>query len=347
VPEMSSSSSKPLLKALHGEALLVPPVWLMRQAGRYLPEYRALRAKARDFLSFCLTPELAAEATLQPIRRFGLDGAIVFSDILVVPYALGQRIEFREGEGPVLEAIGDPAAFGALDSSRVSERTAPVMETIRSVRTGLPSGVALIGFAGAPWTVATYMVEGGSSRDFQRVKRWAYGDPGSFQKLIDRLVDATTGYLMDQIEAGAEVIQVFDSWAGVLPGPEFERWVIQPMKRITAALRTKHPAVPIIGFPRGAGTHCKAYAQGSGVDCVSLDQTIDVDWARTHLQTRLPVQGNLDPIHLLVGGEPMARAIRGILGALGKGGFVFNLGHGILPQTPPQHVAALVDIVRA
>jgi uroporphyrinogen decarboxylase len=346
VSEPILPGSKPLLRALAGERLEVPPVWLMRQAGRYLPEYRALRARAPDFLSFCLTPELAAEATLQPIRRFGFDAAIVFSDILVVPHALGQRVEFREGEGPVLEAIADERQVRRFEPGRVAERTAPVRETLRQVRATLPSEVALIGFAGAPWTVATYMVEGGGSRDFSRAKRWAYGNPAGFAGLIDCLVSATTSYLLGQIEAGADVIQLFDSWAGVLPEAEFRRWVIEPTARITSALKARHPTVPIIGFPRGAGVLYEAYAGDAGVDAVSLDSAVPLAWARERLQIRHAVQGNLDPVLLLTGGPSMAAGARAIVAALRGGPFVFNLGHGILPETPPEHVTALVEAVR-
>lgn len=340
------SAAKSLLRALAGEALAVPPIWLMRQAGRYLPEYRALRTKAPDFLSFCLMPELAAEATLQPIRRFAFDAAIVFSDILVVPYALGQRVGFREGEGPSLEALTGESDIRKLEPNRAIERIAPVQETLRQVRTALPKDVALIGFAGAPWTVATYMVEGGTSRDFIRTKRWAFSDPTGFAALIDRLVSTTTDYLLGQIEAGAEAIQLFDSWAGVLPEAEFRRWVIEPTARITSTLKARYPSVPIIGFPRGAGVLYEAYTEDSGVDAVSLDSAVPLAWAREHLQARHTVQGNLDPVLLLTGGPAMAAAVRGIVTALRGRPFVFNLGHGILPETPPEHVTALVEHVR-
>jgi uroporphyrinogen decarboxylase len=346
VSEPVVSAAKSLLRALAGEALAVPPIWLMRQAGRYLPEYRALRTKAPDFLSFCLMPELAAEATLQPIRRFAFDAAIVFSDILVVPYALGQRVGFREGEGPSLEALTGESDIRKLEPNRAIERIAPVQETLRQVRTALPKDVALIGFAGAPWTVATYMVEGGTSRDFIRTKRWAFADPTGFAALIDRLVSTTTDYLLGQIEAGAEAIQLFDSWAGVLPEAEFRRWVIEPTARITRTLKARYPSVPIIGFPRGAGVLYEAYTEDSGVDAVSLDSAVPLAWAREHLQARHTVQGNLDPVLLLTGGPAMAAAVRGIVTALRGRPFVFNLGHGILPETPPEHVTALVEHVR-
>jgi len=336
-------AEKTILRALRGETTEKPPVWLMRQAGRYLPEYRALRAQAKDFLAFCLTPELAAEATVQPIRRFGLDAAILFADILIVPYALGQEVGFREGEGPVLVPVEDAAK---LRVEMVASRIAPVQETVRRVRPALPAEVALIGFAGAPWTVATYMVEGGSSRDFARVKRWAFGEPKTFSALIDRIVEATVVYLTAQIEAGAELVQLFDSWAGVLPEAGFRRWVIAPTRRIVDALKARHPDIPLIGFPRGAGVLYETYRRETGVDAVSLDPTVPLTWARERLQALGPVQGNLDPMLLVVGGEPMAEAVRAIRGELGRGPFVFNLGHGILPETPPEHVAELVELVR-
>ena len=343
---MPEPDQKPVLRALAGEILAVPPIWLMRQAGRYLREYRALRAQAPDFLSFCLTPELAAEATLQPIRRFGFDAAIVFADILVVPHALGQRVAFREGEGPVLTALSDERDVRGLRVDSVAEVTAPVRETLRQVRMALPRTVALIGFAGAPWTVATYMVEGGASRDFSRTKAWASGNPASFAELIDRLVSATTTYLIGQAEAGAEAIQLFDSWAGVLPEPEFRRWVIEPTRRIVHAVKRRHPGLPIIGFPRGAGPLYESYAAETGIDAVSLDSAITLDWARDHLQARHAVQGNLDPQLLLAGGSAMEDATRAIIAAFREGPFVFNLGHGIVPETPPEHVAHLVELVR-
>jgi uroporphyrinogen decarboxylase len=337
---------KSLLRALAGETLVVPPIWLMRQAGRYLAEYRALRATAPDFLSFCLTPDLAVEATLQPVRRFGLDAAIVFSDILVVPYALGQRVGFSVGEGPQLEPVRSRRAIDALQSEGAIERIAPVFETIRRVKAALDSETALIGFAGAPWTVATYMVEGGTTRDFTHVKRLAFTDPETFAAVIDRLTRATIDYLAAQIAAGVEAVQVFDSWAGVLPEPAFRRWVIEPTAAITTALHRRFPGIPIIGFPRGAGLMLETYMFETGVDAISLDASVPLAWARDHLQAHRPVQGNLDPVQLLAGGTAMAEATASILAALGRGPLVFNLGHGILPETPPEHVQALVKLVR-
>jgi uroporphyrinogen decarboxylase len=284
--------------------------------------------------------------TLQPVRRFGMDAAILFSDILVVPYALGQEVTFREGEGPVLRPVRSAEDLRHLSLASVAERIAPVGETVRIVRRGLSGGTTLIGFAGSPWTVATYMVEGGSSRDFERVKLWAFTEPDVFQALIDLLVDATTRYLIAQIEAGAEAIQLFDSWAGVLPESQFRRWVIEPTKRIVAALRQAHPDVPVIGFPRMAGLQYRAYKSETGVDAVSLDTTVPLGEARDTLQPLGAVQGNLDPLLLVAGGTAMETEVRRIIEALGGGPFIFNLGHGIVPQTPPEHVARLAEIIR-
>lgn len=335
--------SRKLLRALAGETLARPPWWLMRQAGRYLPEYRALRAQAETFVDFCLNPVLAAEATLQPVRRFGMDAAILFADILLLPRALGQKLEFGE-DGPVLEALDHKTGIGSLDPAGLPGLD-PVCETVRRVRAELPDEVALIGFAGAPWTVATYMVEGGASRDFRRTKAWAYRDPQGFEALIALLVEATTGYLGSQIAAGADAVQLFDSWAGVLPEAEFERWVSEPTRRIAAALKQRHPAIPVIGFPRGAGLLYERYAAEAGVDAVGIDTTVPLGVARERLQPRLAVQGNLDPVALMVGGAALERHVEAILGALGNGPFVFNLGHGVLPQTPPENVAALARLL--
>jgi uroporphyrinogen decarboxylase len=337
--------AKPFLQALSGKALTPPPVWLMRQAGRYLPEYRATRAKAGSFLDLCFSPDLAVEVTLQSIRRFGFDAAILFSDILVVPHALGRRVGFVEGEGPKLDPY-QPSDLSGLKPGEIRNSLLPVFETVKRVRRALPADVALIGFAGAPWTVATYMVEGGSGSDFGAVKRFALGDPDSFQKLIDVLVDATAEYLVAQVEAGAEALQLFDSWAGVLSEPEFMRWSIAPTRAIAEKVKAACPGVPIIGFPRGAGMLYADYARETGVDALGLDFTVPLDFARA-LQTRVPVQGNLDPQLLAVGGEAMRRAISDILDALSGAPFVFNLGHGVLPETPPENVAELVSLVRA
>ena len=341
---MSGARPKPLLGTLAGERLDRPPWWLMRQAGRYLPEYRALRARARDFVDFCLNPELAAEATLQPVRRFGMDAAIVFADILLVPMALGQKLGFGE-DGPRLEPIANSGDAARLRAEGITLGLEPVCETIRRCRAALPEETALIGFAGSPWTVATYMVEGGGSRDFLRVKSWAYRDPEGFQSLVDILTEATIAYLAMQIAAGADVVQLFDSWAGVLPEDGFARWVIEPTRRITSALREHFPAVPVIGFPRGAGLLYERYAAESGVTAIGLDTMVPMDFACEKLQTRLPVQGNLDPVLLATGGEALEHAVKDIRTALESGPFVFNLGHGVVPQTPPENVAALARLL--
>lgn len=339
-------STKPFLRALNGERVTPPPVWLMRQAGRYLPEYRKVRAEAGSFLDLCFTPDLAVEVTLQPIRRFGFDAAILFSDILVVPHGLGQRVWFEEGTGPQLEALTRPDDIAALSRDTVRERLSPVFETLRRLRSELSAQVALIGFAGAPWTVASYMVEGGSSRDFAAVKGWAYGDPQGFQVLIDLLVEATADYLVAQVEAGAEALQLFDSWAGVLPDAQLRRWCLQPAVEIVRRVRTRCPDVPIILFPRGAGLLYKDFAQDAGANALSLDTTVPLEWARETLQGSVVLQGNLDPLMLIAGGTALEHETRRILAALGEGPFIFNLGHGILPQTPPEHVAQLLALVR-
>ncbi|MGF1609692.1 MAG: uroporphyrinogen decarboxylase, partial [Kiloniellales bacterium] len=303
-----TASNKLLLRALRREACAGPPVWLMRQAGRYLPEYRALRSQAGGFLEFCYTPELAVEATLQPIRRFGFDAAILFSDILVVPDALGQRVWFEEGSGPRLEPITMPDDLERLSVEGLEERLAPVFETLSRLSRALPEETALIGFAGAPWTVASYMVEGGSSRDFGRVKAWAYGDPEGFQRLIDLLSEATARYLLAQAAAGAEALQLFDSWAAVLPEDPLRRWCLAPAKAIVRRIKAQHPDLPVILFPRGAGILYRDFAQESGADGLSLDTTVPLGWARETLQDQVALQGNLDPILLVSGGAAMREA---------------------------------------
>jgi uroporphyrinogen decarboxylase len=338
--------TKPLLRVLRGESVTPPPIWLMRQAGRYLPEYRELRQRVPGFLDLCFNPALATEATLQPIRRYALDAAILFSDILVVAYGLGRPVSFREGEGPVLDPIRSAAEVKALALDGFDERVAPVYETVRRVKTVLSASTALIGFAGAPWTVATYMVEGGSSRDFATVRRWALSEPESFGDLIDGITEATIRYLADQITAGAEVVQLFDSWAGVLPEHAFRRWVIEPTRRIVAALKETAPKVPVIGFPRGAGLMYRAYFAETGVRALGLDAMVPLAIARKALQPMGPVQGNLDPLLVVIGGAAMEQAALDVRRALGEGPFIFNLGHGLVPETPPEHVAALVELVR-
>ena len=337
--------SKALLRALAGAAQAVPPVWLMRQAGRYLPEYRQVRSQVRSFLDLCFTPELAVEVTLQPIRRYGFDAAILFSDILVIPHGLGQRVWFVEGEGPKLEPIHAVADVARLDTAAVLPRLEPVLETVRRLARVLPRETTLIGFAGAPWTVATYMVEGGGGHDFAAVKRFAYANPEGFARLIDLLVEATTEYLAAQVAAGAEVVQLFDSWAGVLPEAAFRRWVIEPTRAIVQSLQRRHPGIPVIGFPRGAGMLYADYVRETGVTAVSLDTTVPMSLGGA-LQQRVAVQGNLDPQLLVVGGEAMRGGVSSIVDALGSGPFVFNLGHGIVPETPPEHVHELLQVLR-
>jgi uroporphyrinogen decarboxylase len=317
----------------------------MRQAGRYLPEYRAVRAKAGNFVELCLTPSLASELTLQPVRRYGMDGAILFSDILMLPYALGQGLSFREGEGPVLEPIENPTGIGHLDLGRVISRLEPVFEAVRRVAEALDSRTTLIGFAGAPWTVATYMVEGGASREFRRVKGWAYRDAVGFDALIEVLVEGTVEFLAAQIAAGAEVVQLFDSWAGILPEPAFGRWVIEPTRRIIAALKRRYPSHPVIGFPRGAGVLYERYVVETGVDGVGLDPMIPPRYAHTQLQQLATVQGNLDPMLLIAGGAALENAVKDLCRTLGDGPFVFNLGHGVLPETPPENIATLAGLL--
>jgi uroporphyrinogen decarboxylase len=339
------SVKKPLLRALKGERLGRPPWWLMRQAGRYLPEYRAVRAKAEDFIALCLTPALAAEVTLQPVRRYGMDAAILFSDILLVPYALGQAVAFREGEGPVLDRVADAAGLARLDPTGIAARLAPVFAAVARVAAALPQETALIGFAGSPWTVATYMVEGGTSRDFRLVKSWAYRDAQGFGRLVDTLVDATSVFLAGQIEAGAETVQLFDSWAGVLPEAQFERWVIEPTRHIVERVKSRFPDCPIIGFPRGAGLLYERYVRETGVDAVGCDTAVPAQYMRERLQPLAVVQGNLDPVLLLAGKEALERAVETLRRTLAQGPYVFNLGHGVLPETPPEAVASLARML--
>jgi uroporphyrinogen decarboxylase len=318
----------------------------MRQAGRYLPEYRVVRARAGSFLDLCYSPELASEVTLQPVRRFGLDAAIIFSDILVVPHALGQTVSFVEGEGPRLEAVTDEAGLARLADTLDRSRLAPVYEAMARSRAALPPGVALIGFAGGAWTVACYMVEGGSSRDFTRIKGWAYREPESFGRLIDLLTDAIGEHLIAQIAAGAEAMQIFDSWAGVLSEQQFARWCLAPTAAIVRRVRAAHPGVPVIGFPRGCGHRLVEYAEATGVDAVSADATVPSRHLADMVQKRCAVQGNLDPALLLTGGDAMTREAQRLVATLGHGPYVFNLGHGVLPATPADNVSRLVAAVR-
>jgi uroporphyrinogen decarboxylase len=338
--------TKPLLQALRGETAERPPIWLMRQAGRYLPEYRALRANAKDFIDFCLTPERAVEVTLQPVRRFGMDGAILFADILLIPHAMGQTVTFVEGEGPRLEPIRDAAGVAKLRPEMVAQMLSPVMETVKGVRAALPGDATLIGFAGAPWTVATYMIEGRGKTDYENCRRMMWGEPKLFQSLVDTLVEATSAYLIAQADAGAEALKIFDSWAGAVPAPLFDLAVIEPTARIVKAVKARHPDVPIIGLPRGAGSHLARYAAGTGVDAVGIDHMTDIAAAAASLPAGVAAQGNLDPMLLMVGGEAMDAEARRILGVMKGKLFIFNLGHGVLQHTPPEHVARLVDVVK-
>jgi uroporphyrinogen decarboxylase len=345
-----NADMKPLLRALSGEAVWPPPVWLMRQAGRYLPEYRAVRAGVKDFVALCTTPALAAEVTLQPIRRYGFDAAILFSDILMLPWALGHGLEFKEGEGPVLPRLRDEAGVAALDPARVADRVAPIMETVRLVRAGLAeegfAETTLIGFAGAPFTVACYMVEGGGSKDFAHVRGMAYAQPALFQRLMDVLTEASIEYLSAQVVAGAEALMLFDSWAGVLSPSLFRAHCVAPATRIVAALKARHPGVPVIGFPRLAGLMAREYA-ATGVAAVGVDTGSDIGLVASMVPAHVAVQGNLDPLAVVAGGAAMAGEVGSILASMRGRPFIFNLGHGIVPQTPPEHVAALLELVRA
>jgi uroporphyrinogen decarboxylase len=338
--------NKPLLDVLDGQRRGSPPVWLMRQAGRYLPEYQAVRQKAGDFLKLCFTPELAAEVTLQPVRRFGFDAAILFSDILVIPHALGQTVRFTVGEGPQLDPMMDREGLARLRRELDQSMLAPVYETIRQVKIDLAPNVALLGFCGAPWTVASYMIAGRGTPDQEPARLFAYRDPEAFAVLIDRLVDASASYLIRQLQAGVDAVQIFDTWAGVLPGREFHRWCIEPTQRIIANVRGQIPNAKVIGFPRGVGAGLLPYVENVAVDAVGLDWSMDLAFARDQIQSRMPVQGNLDPLVLVAGGAALDRAIDGILEAFSDRPFIFNLGHGIVPQTPIAHVEQMLARVR-
>ena len=335
---------KPLLSVLRGKKAEKTPLWLMRQAGRYLPEYRALRAEKGGFLALAMDPEAASEITLQPIRRFGFDGAILFSDILTVPWALGQDLRFEAGEGPRLSPPLVDSAFASLEA--VPGRLEPVYATVEKVSASLPPETTFLGFAGSPWTVATYMVAGRGSKDQGETRRLAYTDPAAFSEIIDAVAAMTVDYLSRQIEAGVEAVQLFDSWSGSLSPAQFERWVIAPTSRIAAELKARHPDVPVIGFPKGAGGKLPAYARETGVDAVGVDETVDPVWAAASLPADMPVQGNLDPLALIAGGEALASAVSHILSSFADRPHVFNLGHGILPDTPIPHVEQLIRLVR-
>ena len=333
-----------LLATLRGQNGNERPMWLMRQAGRYLPEYRALRAAKGGFLALVYDPNAAAEITLQPIRRFGFDGAILFSDILIVPYAMGQELEFLAGEGPKLSPRLVDSTLAKLEM--VPERLTPIYETVKLVKAGLGTGHTLLGFAGSPWTVATYVVAGEGSRDQHETRAMAYRDPQAFQAIIDAIIAVTVDYLAGQIEAGAEAVQLFDSWAGSLAPAEFARWVIAPNATIVSRLKARYPDVPIIGFPKGAGEKLAAYARETQVDALGIDETIDPLWAAKTLPAGLPVQGNLDPLLLLAGGPELEKQTLAVLDAFADRPHVFNLGHGIGQFTPLEHVEQLQSVVR-
>ncbi len=339
-------SEKIFLKALDGEVLPRPPIWLMRQAGRYLQEYRDVRAQAGSFLKLCYAPELACEVTMQPIRRFGFDAAILFADILVVPDALGQPLRFETGEGPRLEPIDGVDGLKTLNLQGVDQKYDSIAETVRLIKKNLPTETALIGFCGAPWTVATYMVAGKGTVNQAPARQLAYEDPALFQDLIDLLTDTSIDYLSRQVEAGAECLQIFDSWAGSLPAEQFERWVIAPTRMMVKALREKYPHVPIIGFPRGAGPLYQRYVEKVGIQGVSVDETMDVAWVKEHLQPHVTVQGNVDSLALIAGGDVLERQVDQLLQSWSDGPFIFNLGHGIQPTTPVAHVERLIELVR-
>jgi uroporphyrinogen decarboxylase len=338
--------NKPLLDVLRGRRQAIPPVWMMRQAGRYLPEYRAVREKAGGFLDLCFNPELAAEVTLQPVRRFGFDAAILFSDILVIPHALGRSVTFAAGEGPQLDPLNDPVAIERLPAEPDHALLAPVYETIGRVKAQLGPETALLGFCGAPWTVATYMVAGRGTPDQAPARGFAYAQPEAFGRLIDRLVDASVAYLVRQLRAGVDAVQIFDTWAGVLPAEEFARWCVAPTARIVAGVRREVPDARIIGFPRGAGSGLVSYVEAVPVNAVGLDWSVDRAFVREHVQSRVPVQGNLDPLVLVVGGAALDRAVDAVLDAFADRPFIFNLGHGIVPETPVAHVERMLKRVR-
>ncbi len=340
------SVNKKLLNVLNGNREKIPPVWMMRQAGRYLPEYRATRTKAGSFLDLCFNPQLAAEVTLQPIRRFGFDGAILFSDILVIPYALGRKVDFVVGEGPKLEPIKDAQTAQSIQRAVDHGKLDPVYETIKRVKAELPPEVTFLGFCGAPWTVATYMIAGHGTSDQEPARLFAYRHPDAFDDLLQVLVKASAEYLIRQLKAGVDAVQIFDTWAGILPPEEFARWCIAPVRKIILAVRDEIPDAKIIGFPRGAGTVLEKYVTELPINAVGLDWMIDKTFARERIQKVKPVQGNLDPVALIAGGEALDRAVDDVMRAFSDGPFIFNLGHGITPQTPIENVERMLKRVR-
>ncbi|ATF17086.1 uroporphyrinogen decarboxylase [Phaeobacter gallaeciensis] len=341
------AEQKKLLRALAGETQDVPPIWMMRQAGRYLPEYRATRAEAGDFLSLCYNPELATEVTLQPIRRYGFDAAILFADILLVPQALGADLWFVTGEGPRLSTVTTEADFAKLGPvSDIHETLNPIYETVRLLSSALPSETTLIGFAGAPWTVATYMIAGRGTPDQGPAHLLRQENNPLFEALLARITEATIEYLSMQIKAGAEVVKIFDSWAGSLRGEAFEKYALEPCRQITEALKQRHPGIPVIGFPREAGDKYVGFAKATGVDCVALDNSVDPEWAAAHVQVDGCVQGNLASRHMVSGGQELVDDTRRIVKAFGNGPHIFNLGHGITPDADPDNVQRMIDAVR-
>ena len=347
MPDTTQPATKPILRAIAGEALPVPPIWMMRQAGRYLPEYRATRAQAGDFLSLCYNSDLATEVTLQPIRRYGFDAAILFADILLVPQALGADLWFVTGEGPRLSTITDRAGVDRLKPvADIHETLNPIYQTVRNVSGALPPDVTLIGFAGAPWTVATYMIAGRGTPDQGPAHALKDRDRATFDALMERITEATIAYLSAQIAAGAEVVKVFDSWAGSLTGADFETYAVEPARRIIAALKERHPGIPVIAFPRGAGGKYAGFHERTGADCVAVDDAVSAEWVAEHVQVDGCVQGNLKSSHMVTGGDDMIRETRRIVAALSGGPHIFNLGHGITPDADPANVQAMIDAVR-
>ncbi|MDG1004930.1 MAG: uroporphyrinogen decarboxylase [Emcibacteraceae bacterium] len=338
-------NDKLLIRALNGEITERVPFWFMRQAGRYLPEYMKLREKAGSFLDLAYNSEFATEVTLQPLKRFNMDGAILFSDILVIPHALGQELAFRKGEGPVLTPVNNIKTLDALSMDGMHDHLSPVYQTISNLSKKLPSEVALIGFAGAPWTVATYMVGGRGSKDQAETRLMAYQDRETFSKLIDLLINSTSEYLIKQVDHGAEALQIFDSWSGSLPAGEFITWCVEPVQKIIENIRKVYPNIPIIGFPKGAGAKLKNYIKKTKVTAVSIDTSMSTSWVRSTIQPLCTVQGNLDPLLLVGGGVALKKAVYHILDHLKDGGHVFNLGHGIIPQTPTENVKLVSDII--
>ncbi len=344
---MTDQSQKTILRALRGEVLPTPPIWMMRQAGRYLPEYRATRAQAGDFLKLCYNPDLAAEVTLQPIRRYGFDAAILFADILLICQALGADLWFETGEGPRLSTVTTPADLAALKpATAIHDRLSPVYETVRKLSRELPRETTLIGFAGAPWTVATYMIAGRGTPDQGPAHALKAADRATFAALIDLIADATIDYLSEQVKAGAEVVKLFDSWAGSLKGQDFTDFAVKPVARIIAELKSRHPGLPIIAFPREAGQGYVGFARATGADCVALDNSVTPEWAAAHVQVDGCVQGNLAPGHMVTGGEALVRETRRVVDAFRKGPHIFNLGHGITPDADPENVRLMIDTVR-